>query len=170
MLPFFLSLSVLCFQPAQANDTTVFSFDTSPKHFLSTGLVTGKTTTNFDQTRFIGLDFNYITANDGRWYGLVSDVIYDTVQNTTTISIAPRIGWYVLGIDGGVSLRLASLGHDVGYHMRGVFTFGYVSCFYRYVFWPAAEKNSMGNHQTGVAFNMPISLSKKTKTSKDGEK
>ena len=167
MIPsLFISLYFLCLRPVLAENMNVFSFDTPPKHFLITGVVTGRTTNISDKTRFVGLDLNYIIANDGRWFGLASDAIYDATKNMTTISFAPRLGWYVFGMDGGLSMRISSDQNHIGYHMRGIFTLGYVSCFYRYTLWSHSDKNSKINHQTGIVLKMPVSISKKHRSLK----
>ena len=170
MASFFSPFYVLCIQVVFAADTTIFSFDTPPKHFLSTGLVTGKTAESLEQTRFFGLDTSYIIADDGRWFGVASDVIYDGTQHTTSISVAPRIGWYVLGMDAGVTMRFSSEQKDLGYQIRGLFTLGYVSGFYRYTLWSDSSKNPKSSHQTGIVLKMPISISKGHKTSKEKSK
>ena len=58
------------------------------------------------QRGFVGLECNYSVVKKSTWMGVYSDVFYDFAQQDTTVTIGPRIGKMVLGVDGGLGVRL----------------------------------------------------------------
>ena len=85
---------------------------------------------------------------------LFANVFYDFAQQDTTITIGPRIGKMVLGVDGGLGVRLGGADQiELGQQFRAIFNLGIASVYYRYGIW--SEENT---HQVGLTIKIPTIL------------
>ena len=139
---------VFLLQLAQAKEET-YSFGFPVQKMFNTGLTGG-----FSSSRFVGLECNYSVVKKSAWMGVYSDVFYDFAQQDTTITIGPRIGKMVFGIDGGLGVRLGGEQQmELGQQFRALFNLGIASVYYRYGVW--SEENT---HQVGLTIKIPTLL------------
>ena len=126
-----------------------YSFGFPVQKMFNTGLTTG-----ISQRGFVGLECNYSVVKKSAWMGVYSDVFYDFAQQDTTITIGPRIGKMVLGVDGGLGIRLGGVDQiELGQQFRALFNLGIASVYYRYGIW--SEENT---HQIGLTIKIPTIL------------
>ena len=94
---------VFLIQLAQAEES--YSFGFPAQKMFNTGLTAGVSSTGF-----VGLECNYSVVKKSTWMGVYSDVFYDFTHQDTTITIGPRIGKMVFGVDGGLGVRMSGVG------------------------------------------------------------
>ena len=141
-------ISLVCLiQLAQAEESYSFGFPV--QKMFNTGL-----TARVSSTGFVGLECNYSVVKKSTWMGVYSDVFYDFAQQDTTITIGPRVGKMVFGIDGGLGVRLGGKEQmELGQQFRVLLNLGVASVYYRYGIW-SEEKT----HQVGLTIKIPTIL------------
>ena len=142
-------LSLVFLIPLAQATGTPYSFGFPAQKMFNTGLTAG-----VSQRGFMGLECNYSVVKKSIWMGVYSDVFYDFDQQDTTITIGPRIGKMVLGVDGGLGIRLGGVDQiELGQQFRALFNLGIASVYYRYGIW--SEENT---HQIGLTIKIPTIL------------
>ena len=139
---------VFLIQLAQAAEES-YSFGFPAQKMFNTGLTGG-----VSNGGFVGLECNYSVVKKSTWMGVYSDVFYDFAQQDTTITIGPRVGKMVFGIDGGLGVRLGGKEQmKLGQQFRVLLNLGVASVYYRYGIW-SEEKT----HQVGLTIKIPTIL------------
>ena len=90
------------------------------------------------------------------WAGLYTDALYDFGNGNTMITLGPKVGMYIIGLDGGIGIVLDPKDQR-NLQMQGRFllTFGVFSMYYRY---GGRLDTDVRTHQTGLSIKMPFPL------------
>lgn len=152
-----LALLLWMAQPAAAQEEgEPFAFGDVPEAFVMGGLTGGGSFGSPGGGGFLGGEASLAWLYHGVWGGFYMDGFYDFGHGDTTLSIGPELGYAVLGLDGGLGLRLGQADDpELGGQMRLLVSLGNFSLFGRYGFWPGS-KDAQHVGQVGVLLKFPF--------------
>lgn len=156
VLPWIFAI-VTAATPVQAQEP--FSFGPEAQGFMQLGVTTGGSLGNQDAGGFVGGEWSVAWLRQGLWGGAYADAWYDFGQNATTLTLGPAVGAWVVGVDGGLGVRLGRQdAPEVGFQARLLLALGNVSIFGRYGGWPGPQ--GLGHvAQIGVTLKLPVWMS-----------
>ena len=153
------SLYIMWFQfsmPFALAEEKPYSFGVPPQRYFNTGVTAGSSFSSLGKGRFLGIECNYVRSNKGMWAGLYTDALYDFGNGNTMITIGPKIGMYIIGLDGGIGIVLDPKDQrDLQMQGRILLTFGVFSMYYRY---GIRMDTDISTHQIGLSIKMPFPL------------
>ncbi len=142
--------------PSSASAQDDFSFGNETQSYVLAGLTTGGSFGSLGGGYYLGGEVSAAWLFEGVWGGLYADAAYDFGQGATTVSLGPELGWWVLGLDGGLAARFGRAPDaELGFHARGMIALGLFSIYGRYGGWPGTGAvEHVG--QVGVTFKLPV--------------
>ena len=126
-----------------------------PVRYFLAGLTTGASFATDHNGGYVGLELSNAWLYKGIWAGGYVDGAYDFGQQAPTFSIGPEVGFWVVGMDGGLAARVYDGEFEVGPTLRGLITIGFVGLYYRYSYWPQALRD-FRVHQAGLLIKFPF--------------
>lgn len=143
-------------QPALAQESEAFSFGNDTHAFMLLGVTTGGSFGSLGPGGYVGGEWSLAWMHQGLWGGLYADGWYDFGQQATTFTLGPEIGFWVLGLDGGLGVRLGREDTpELGFQGRVLLTLGNFALYGRYGGWPGADGMSHVG-QVGVTLKLPV--------------
>ena len=128
-----MSVILYLFNISSAQAEEPYSFGVIPKQYVHTGMSTGTSFASNGVGGYLGLEGNYTQFRRNFWMGGYTDVLYDFGQDSILVTAGPRIGKLVLGVDGGLGMRMsANKKMELGWQARTMFTTGAFSLYYRF--------------------------------------
>jgi len=155
--PIAVALSMcLSASPASADENDAITVGYQPAWYALAGATGGASFGSTDNGGYAGAEVSVVRLLGGWWHGLYIDALYDFGTRTPHVSLGPEFGWWVFGVDGGAGVRTAEDdGLEIGPQVRGLFTFGLLSFYYRHAFWPHASTNRTVR-QAGLMLKVPL--------------
>ena len=118
-------------RPAAADDPP-FIIGSRPSWTLLGGLTTGGTVLLADRGAFVGGELSLAVLREASFAGVYTDAYYDWGASGTYVTAGAELGHKFVGLDGGVALRFANGGTDVGVTGRLTVGLGVAGVFARY--------------------------------------
>jgi hypothetical protein len=138
---------------ARADDAP-FRIGARPAWFLLGG-VTGGGTVGVDQRGgYVGGELSVVRLKTGKYIGLYGDGYYDFGIDGTYATAGLEIGRKFFGVDGGVALRWAGDGTEVGATGRVFASIGLFSIYARYAYFDSMEDDNV--IQIGGMLKLPL--------------
>lgn len=102
----------------------------------------------------VGGELSFVHFNDGVWFGLYTDVLYDQGLSRTRFSVGPEVGLGPFGVDFGF---VRELGADPrqGWRVRGVLSAVFISAYAGPGLIRAGEQK-VDFWEAGLLFKTPI--------------
>jgi hypothetical protein len=141
-------------RPAAADDPP-FVIGSQPSWVLLAGVTTGGTIALADKGAFVGGEVSLAVLRDANFAGVYSDAYYDWGANGTYVTAGAELGHKLFGLDGGVALRFANGGTDVGIAGRLTVGIGMVGLYARYMHFVDVMQNE-DVVQIGLAIKLPL--------------
>lgn len=141
---------------AQAQEARGFTLGHESAWFLMGGAMGGGSFGSPGGGGFAGGELSLAWTRSGVWAGLYGDASYDFGHGATTLTLGPELGWLLLGLDGGLGVRLGRSDQaELGAQVRGLLTLGNVALFGRYGHWPGSARDKHVG-QVGVLLKLPL--------------
>ena len=141
-------------RPAAADDPP-FVIGSQPSWLVLGGVTTGGTIALADKGAFVGGELSLAVLRDANFAGVYSDAYYDWGANGTYVTAGAELGHKFFGLDGGVALRFANGGTDVGIAGRLTVGIGMVGLYGRYMHFMDVMENE-DVVQIGLAIKLPL--------------
>jgi len=150
-----IALGVLVAPPAQAGDEPAFTIGSQPAWLVLGGVTTGGTIALADKGALVGGELSVARLRDGNFLGLYADGYYDWGANATYATGGLELGRKLLGLDGGVALRLTDGDTQIGATGRVTVGIGVVGVYARYAhFWDVMNDDNV--IQIGLVLKLPV--------------
>jgi len=140
---------------AQADDEPAFTIGSRPAWLVLGGVTTGGTVALGGKGALVGGELSVARLRDGNFVGLYADGYYDWGANATYATGGLEIGRRLLGLDGGVALRLSDGDTQLGATGRVTVGLGVVGVYARYAhFWDVMNDDNV--IQLGLILKLPL--------------
>ena len=150
-----VALGVLVARPAHADDGPGFAIGSRPAWLLLGGVTTGGTVALGDRGALVGGELSLARLRDGNFVGVYADGYYDWGAGGTYATGGVELGRRMLGLDGGVALRLVDGDRELGATGRVTLGLGVVGVYARYAhFWDAMSDDNV--IQIGLVLKLPL--------------
>lgn len=134
-----------------------FQIGVQPDIFLTIGGTSGISLSSVNGG-FVGVETSLSHINGNRLVGLSGDVLWDSGLGGVSATVGPRVGFLMLAMDGGVSVRTDfTTPREIGAQLRWLLNLGFGTIYYRTGFWPKADELSTV-HQIGFGLKFPQTL------------
>jgi hypothetical protein len=147
-------------RPAEAREgvpPAPFTIGPKPAWYLMGGATTGGTLVARDRGFYVGGELSLLRLLEGRFLGVYGDGYYDFGIDRTYATTGVELGYKLVGIDGGVATRLGGERVEIGVASRLFVTFGVLSVYARYAFFPEPlQAENMHAVQIGGLLKLPF--------------
>jgi len=150
-----LALGALVARPAHADDGPGFAIGSQPAWLLLAGVTTGGTVALGDRGALVGGEVSLARLRDGNFIGAYADAYYDWGAGGTYATGGVELGRKLIGLDGGVALRLRDGDSELGATGRVTVGLGMVGVYARYAhFWDVMTDDDV--IQIGLVVKLPL--------------
>jgi hypothetical protein len=150
-----IALGLLAAPAARAEDEPAFTIGSRPAWLVLGGVTTGGTIALGDRGALVGGELSVARLRDGDFVGLYADGYYDWGADATYATGGLELGRRLLGVDGGVALRLSDGETQLGATGRVTVGLGVAGVYARYAhFWDAMNDDNV--IQIGLILKLPL--------------
>lgn len=140
---------------AHADEHRGFVIGSTPAWLALAGVTTGGTVALGGRGALVGGELSLARLRDGNFAGLYADGYYDWGARGTYVTGGVELGRRLLGLDGGVALRLAGGDRQLGATGRITVGLGVAGVYARYAhFWDTAIDDNV--IQIGLVVKLPV--------------
>jgi hypothetical protein len=140
---------------AQPDEPRGFVIGSTPAWLALAGVTTGGTVALGGRGALVGGELSLARLRDGNFAGLYADGYYDWGAHGTYVTGGVELGRRLLGLDGGVALRMAGGDRQLGATGRVTVGLGVVGVFARYAhFWDTGSDDNV--IQIGLVVKLPV--------------
>jgi hypothetical protein len=141
-------------RPGAPADDPPFTIGSRPAWLLLGGVTTGGTLLS-DRGAYVGGELSLARLRDASFFGFYADSYYDWGAHGTYVTGGLEIGHKLVGLDGGVALRLLDGDRQLGATGRVVLGLGAVGLYARYAhFWDVMQNDNV--IQLGLVLKLPL--------------
>jgi hypothetical protein len=146
---------MIALQSAARADDPPFTIGGQPSWTVLGGLTAGGTVALGDRGALVGGELSIARLLDGNFVGAYADSYYAWGSRGTYVTGGLEVGHKLVGLDGGVALRIADGNTVVGATGRVTVGLGIVGLYVRYAhFWDAAANDNV--LQVGLLLKLPL--------------